>query len=84
MNLRNLGVIGIESCVLKGILRTLQQVVEVPPPGVRRIKLCIEFDRSGKSRLRIVSELRHHGLAVLPSFSADQHAVLKMAIVVID
>lgn len=69
--------------MLKGVLRTFQQVVQIPPPRIRWIKLRIELNRTGERRLRIVPEHRHDVFSILSTFSANQNLVPDMAIVVV-
>ena len=72
-----------QSGMLKSVLRAFQQVVQIPPPRIGRIKLSIEFDRAGERRLWIVPEHRHDVFSVLTPFAAYQNLVPDMAIVVV-
>lgn len=83
VNFCNLRVVVKQSGMLKGVLRAFQQVVQIPPPRIGRIKLSIKFYRAGERRLWIVPEHRHDVFSVLTPFAAYQNFATDMAIIVI-
>ena len=83
MNFCDLRVVGKQSGMLERVLHTFQQVVEVPPPIIRGIKLRVEFYRPGKRRFLGVPKHRHDVLAVLSAFTTYQDLWPDMTIIVV-
>jgi len=84
IDLRDLRVIAIEASVLKRILRTFEQIIQISPPGIGGIELGVEFYRPPEFRMRLVLELRHDGFAVFSSVTRDQNSRSHVTVVMVD